>query len=218
MNVYLPGLVAERYPTSRIVAFSSGNVYPLTPIAEGGSAESSPVGPVGEYAMTALGRERVFEYFSRKNGTPVVLLRLNYAVELRYGVLFDIGTKVYERRPVDLHMGNANVIWQGDANSICLRSLAHCVSPPLTLNLTGPELISVRRVAQRFGEHFAVEPAFEGVEAPTALLNNASLAMRLFGYPTVSVDQIIEWIAAWIAAGGRSLNKPTHFEARDGKF
>lgn len=218
MNTFLPGLVAQRYRQSRIVAFSSGNVYPLVPVLQGAPTESSPVAPVGEYAMSALGRERMFGHFSREYGTPVTLLRLNYAVELRYGVLVDIGLKVFERRPVDLHMGHANVIWQGDANSVTLRSLAACQSPPLVLNLTGPETVSVRWAARRFADHFGIEPVFEGVESETALLNNAARCHQLFGYPTVSVEQMIEWIAAWIGMGGAMLNKPTHFEVRDGKF
>jgi nucleoside-diphosphate-sugar epimerase len=218
MNSYLPGRVAERYKGSRIVAFSSGNVYPLTAVAQGGSTEKSPVDPVGEYAMSALGRERMFEHYSRQFGTPVTLLRLNYAIDLRYGVLYDIGMKVFERQPVDLHMGNANVIWQGDANSVCLRSFRYAQSPPFVLNLTGPETVSVRWAALRFGEQFGIEPVFEGTESPTALLNNAALCMKLFGYPSVPVEQMVEWIAAWIGMGGRSLGKPTHFEARDGRF
>ncbi|MCZ2073774.1 MAG: NAD(P)-dependent oxidoreductase [Bryobacterales bacterium] len=218
MNTYLPGRVAERFRNSRIVAFSSGNIYPLVPIAEGGAKESTPVQPVGEYATSVLGRERLFQYFSDKYGTPVLLLRLNYAVELRYGVLYDIGRKVFERRPVDLNMGCANVIWQGDANSICLRSFSLCSSPPAVLNLTGPETISVRQVALQFGAHFGIDPVFEGAEAPNALLNNAGKCHRLFGYPSISVEQLIEWISQWIGMGGATLGKPTHFEARDGKF
>jgi len=218
MNTYLPARVAERFSKSRIAVFSSGNVYAHTPVTGGGSTEDDPLEPVGEYAMTALGRERLFTHFSKRNGTKMVILRLNYAVELRYGVLLDIGSKVFERRPVNLAMGNANVIWQGDANSILLRSLAHAASPPFVLNLTGPETISVRAVANRFGQLFGVEPVFEGEEAPSALLNNAARCFRMFGYPTVSVDEVIEWTAAWIGAGGRTLNKPTHFESRDGKF
>ncbi|HZT30329.1 MAG TPA: NAD(P)-dependent oxidoreductase [Bryobacteraceae bacterium] len=218
MNSFLPGLVAQRYRRSRIVAFSSGNVYPLVPVLHGAPTESCPVAPVGEYAMSALGRERMFGYFSREYGTPVALLRLNYAVELRYGVLVDIGLKVFERRPVDLRMGHANVIWQGDANSVCLRSFAICQSPPAVLNLTGPETVSVRWAAERFGSHFGIVPILEGTESETALLSNAGRCHQLFGYPTVSVEQIIEWIAAWIGMGGAMLNKPTHFEVRDGKF
>ncbi|MFN7919194.1 MAG: NAD(P)-dependent oxidoreductase [Bryobacteraceae bacterium] len=218
MNTYLPARVAERFKHSRICLFSSGNVYPLVPVTGGGATEQTPLVPVGEYAVTALGRERMFTHFSSANGTRVAILRLNYAVELRYGVLRDIGEKVFGRRPVDLAMGNANVIWQGDANSAMLRSFALASSPPLVLNLTGPETISVRWVAERFGELFGVKPEFEGTEGNTALLNNAAKSFQVFGYPRVSVVQIIEWLAAWIGGGGRSLGKPTHFEARDGKF
>ncbi len=218
MNTYFPAQVARRYRNSRIVAFSSGNVYALAPVTQGGSTEESPLEPVGEYAMTAVGRERMFTHFSKQNGTPVVILRLNYAVEMRYGVLLDIGTQVFERKSIHLSMGNANVIWQGDANSICLRSFAHASSPPTVLNLTGPETISVRAVALRFGQLLGVDPIFEGEERSTALLNNAGKCFSLFGYPSVSVDRIIEWTAQWIGRGGATLNKPTHFEARDGKF
>jgi nucleoside-diphosphate-sugar epimerase len=218
MNTYLAARVAERFRSSRIVAFSSGNVYPLSHVAQGGCTESSALEPVGEYAMSAVARERLLTYMSKTHGTPMAILRLNYAVETRYGVLLDIGTQVFERKPIDLGMGCANVIWQGDANSICLRSFAHCSSPPRVLNLTGPETLSVRWVARRFGEILGVEPVFEGEERNTALLNNAARSFRLFGYPTVSVDEIIEWTAHWIGSGGRILGKPTHFEARDGKF
>src|SRR5882762_158736 len=160
MNTYLPGLVAERYRNSRIVAFSTGNVYPLRKIADGGASETTSVGPVGEYAQSALGRERMFEYGSARWGTPVAILRLNYAVELRYGVLVDIGRAVFERRPLDLCMPFVNVIWQRDANSWCLRSFAHCASPPLVLNITGPETLSVRELALEFGRHFEIAPTF----------------------------------------------------------
>jgi len=218
MNTYLPGRVAERFRSSRIVSFSSGNVYPFVPVTSGGATEETPTEPVGEYAISALGRERMFTHFSQENGTPVTLLRLNYAVELRYGVLFDIGSKVFAREPVDVSMGNANVIWQGDANSVCLRSLLHASSPPLVLNLTGPETLSVRWVAREFGRHFGVTPEFTGEESPRALLNNAARCFQMFGYPTVSVAELIEATAQWIGAGGRALGKPTHFEVRDGKF
>ncbi|MBN8729528.1 MAG: NAD(P)-dependent oxidoreductase [Acidobacteria bacterium] len=218
MNTYLPGRVAERFRSSRIVSFSSGNVYPFVPVTSGGATEESPTEPVGEYAISALGRERMFTHFSQVNGTPVTLLRLNYAVEMRYGVLFDIGSRVFAREPVDVSMGNANVIWQGDANSVCLRSLLHASSPPLVLNLTGPETLSVRWVAREFGRHFGVTPEFTGEESPRALLNNAARCFQMFGYPTVSVAELIEATARWIGAGGRALGKPTHFEVRDGKF
>jgi nucleoside-diphosphate-sugar epimerase len=218
MNTFLPGLVAERFREARIVAFSTGNVYPLAPVAQGAPDESTPVDPVGAYAQSAVGRERMFEYFSACYGTAVVLLRLNYAIDLRYGVLLDIGQKVFERRPVDLAMGHVNVIWQGDANSVCLRAFGLCQSPPAVLNVAGPETVSVRWAAQRFGKRFGIEPILEGVESPAALLSNAARCHRLFGYPSVTVDQMLEWVADWIGMGGVTWNKPTHFQVRDGKF
>jgi nucleoside-diphosphate-sugar epimerase len=218
MNTYLPGSVAERYRSSRIVSFSTGNVYPLVPVASGGATEETPTAPVGEYAQSALGRERMFQYGAQTAGTPGVILRLNYACELRYGVLLDIGRKVYERSPVDLTMGAANVIWQGDANSACLQALQYCVAPPLILNLTGPETLSVRWIAHEFGTRFGIEPRFHGEEASTALLSNSARAIGLFGYPTVNPVQMIEWIADWINHGGVTLGKPTHFQTRDGRF
>lgn len=219
MNTFLPGLVAERYRNSRIVAFSTGNVYPLRSESEGGAVESTPVGPVGEYAQSALGRERMFESGSMRWGTPVVLLRLNYAVELRYGVLVDIGRAVFERLPISLSMPYVNVIWQRDANSWCLRSFRYCQSPPFVLNITGPETLSVRDVALEFGRHFGLEPVFTtGTASSSALLNNADKARSLFGTPIVTPQEMIEAIAAWIREGGVLLNKPTHFQSRDGKF
>jgi nucleoside-diphosphate-sugar epimerase len=218
MNTLLPALVAERYPKSRIVAFSTGNVYPLTEVTRGGADESTLAEPQGEYAQSALGRERMFEYRSRQSSTPVVILRLNYAIDLRYGVLRDIGTAVFARRPIDLRMGFVNVIWQGDANSVCLRSFAHCQSPPLILNLTGSETLSVRHIAEVFGQRFGVLPEFTSEEMPTALLSNAAKAHQMFGYPSVSVSEMIDWTAAWISLGAPCLNKPTHFQVRDGKF
>ncbi len=218
MNTYLPGLVAERFRASRIVAFSTGNVYPLRAIEQGGATEATPVAPVGEYAQSALGRERMFEYGSDRWKTPVALLRLNYAVELRYGVLVDIGLAVKGGRPVDLRMGVVNVIWQGDANSVCLRAFAHCQTPPLVLNLTGPETLPVRYIAERFGERFGQKPQWSGTESPNALISNASKMHQLFGYPTVTPNDIIDWTADWIAHGGPTLNKPTHFQTRDGRF
>jgi hypothetical protein len=219
MNTYLPGLVAERYRNSRIVAFSTGNVYPLRSATEGGALESTPVGPVGEYAQSALGRERMFENGSMRWGTRVALLRLNYAVELRYGVLVDIGRAVFERRAISLSMPYVNVIWQRDANSWCLRSFPYCQSPPFVLNITGPETLSVRELASEFGRYFGIEPIFlPEPQSSTALLNNAAKARTLFGDPTVTPGEMIEWIAEWIRDGGVMLNKPTHFQTRDGKF
>ena len=218
MNTFLPGLVAERFRDSRIVAFSTGNVYPLVPVDSGGAKESTPVAPIGEYAQSALGRERMFEYGSAKWGTPVTIVRLNYAVELRYGVLVDIALKVLNREQVDVSMGYVNVIWQRDANSVSLRSLAHCQSPPFVLNLTGRETLAVRDVAKQFGKRLGVEPIFSGQESGKALLSNATKADTLFGQGTVSADQLIDWIAHWITHDGALLNKPTHFEVQDGKF
>jgi nucleoside-diphosphate-sugar epimerase len=214
-NVLLPAMVAERYRGSRIVALSSGNVYALASIPP---TEQTPPAPVGEYAQTVLGRERVFEYFSVRDRTPVALLRLNYANDLRYGVLLDIGQRVWERRPVSLAVGAVNVIWQRDANSICLRALVLATSPPLVLNVTGPEPLSVRWLATRFGEIFGIEPLFEGTETGTALLSDSSLCCRLLGPPTKSPEEMIEMTAEWIRSGGPTLNKPTHFEVRDGAF
>jgi nucleoside-diphosphate-sugar epimerase len=218
INTQLPTLVARRYRNSRIVCFSSGNVYPLVPATQGGATERTPTAPQGEYAQSVLGRERVFEHASNRWGTKVVLLRLNYAIDLRYGVLVDIARSVFERRPVDLRMPLVNVIWQGDANSVCLRSMAHCSSPPLILNLTGPETLSTRWIAEQFAERFGLEASFTGQESNYALLNNAAKCHRLFGYPTVTPEEMIDWIADWIAEGGTLSNKPTHFQAQDGKF
>jgi len=217
-NAYLPARVAERYRQAKIVAFSSGNVYPFVPVTGGGATEETPPEPVGEYAQSVLARERIFEFFSARHGTQVCLLRLNYAVELRYGVLRDVGAKVIEGRPVNVAMGYLNAIWQGDANSICLRSFALCGSPPAVLNVTGPETLAVRDIAVRFGQRFGRQPVFEGCEADTALLNNASRCHELFGRPEVSAETAIDWTAEWILRGGMGWDRPTHFEIRDGRF
>ncbi len=217
-NAYLPGLVAERYPGRPTVVFSTGNVYPLVPAASRGATERMPPAPVGEYAQSALGRERIFEYFSRRLGTPTAIYRLNYAVELRYGILLDIAQKVWAGTPVDLRMGYVNVIWQGDANAIALRCLAAAESPAAVLNVTGAEKLSVRSLAIRFAEIFGKPPIFEGKEEKTALLSDASEALRRFGPVTVPVETIVDWVAHWVRKGGPTLNKPTHFETRDGKF
>jgi nucleoside-diphosphate-sugar epimerase len=217
-NTYLPGLTAERFRASRIVTFSSGNVYPLRRVAEGGALETTTPEPAGEYAQSVLGRERMFEYASARYGTEVAILRLNYAVELRYGVLVDIGRSVFEQRPIDLCTGFVNVIWQGDANSVCLRSLAHCAAPPFVFNVTGPETLSVRDLARQFGERFGIQPAFAGTEADSALLSDAGKAHGLFGYPSVGIRELMDWTARWIEIGGKTHNKPTHFQVRDGKF
>jgi nucleoside-diphosphate-sugar epimerase len=219
LNTYLPGLVAERFRHSRIVTFSTGNVYPLRTVSEGGAVETTPVDPLGEYAQSALGRERMFQYASARWGTRITVLRLNYAVELRYGVLVDIGRAVFERRPISLSMPYVNVIWQGDANSWCLRSFAYCQSPPFILNITGPDTLSVREVAVEFGRLLGVEPRFlPDANNSTALLSNAGTANALFGNPSVTPTEMIGWIAEWILEDGATLNKPTHFQRRDGKF
>ena len=218
MNGYMPGRVAEKFRDSRLVAFSTGNVYPLTPISHGGATENSPVAPIGEYAQSCLSRERICTYFSSQFGTPMAILRLNYAIDLRYGILLDIAEKVYAEESISLEMGNVNVIWQGDANAVALRAFAHCQSPPLILNVTGPETVSVQYLAACFGTFFNKPPRFEGESAATALLSNASRCHQLFGYPRVSLGQMIEWVAEWVRIGGTTLRKPTHFEVRDGKF
>lgn len=218
INAYLPGRIARRFEDSRIVAFSTGNVYPPVPIESGGSTESDPVGPVGEYAQSCLGRERVLQYFAEENETPTCLLRLNYAVELRYGVLVDLAKRVYAGDPVPLEMGHVNVVWQGDANSVCFRSLADVESPAEILNLTGPNVLSVRELAERFAEEFAGDVTFSGEPEDTALLNDASRCHERYGEPKVSIDEIVPLVADWIERGGSTMGKPTKFHVRDGDF
>jgi nucleoside-diphosphate-sugar epimerase len=218
LNTYLPGLVAERYRDSRIVAFSTGNVYPLAPVAEGGATENTLPAPEGEYAQSALGRERMFEYGASKWATKIAILRLNYAIDLRYGVLLDIGLDVFAGRPIDLRMGFVNVIWQGDANSICLRAFAHCQAPPFVVNVTGSETLAVTSIAREFGVRFGREPVFEGQPSDVALLSNASKARQLFGEPSVPVAEMIDWTGEWIVQGAPTLRKPTHFQVTDGRF
>ena len=217
-NVYLAGKVAERFPRARFTVFSSGNIYPLRPVTQGGATEDVAPDPVGEYAQSCLARERMFEHWSIQNGTPVSIFRLNYAIDLRYGVLYDIARQVHAGEAVDITMGNVNVIWQGDANTIALRALARASSPPEIINVTGPETIPMRFLVEAFARRFGVEPKLTGDEAPTALLNNAAKAFGLFGYPSVPLATMIDWVAAWIEAGGPSLDKPTHFQEREGKF
>jgi nucleoside-diphosphate-sugar epimerase len=218
MNAFLPGLVCRRFAGSRIAAFSSGNVYGLSPLALGGSLETDSLQPQGDYAMSCVGRERMFEYASDSAATPVSILRLNYACELRYGVLVDLARKVWAREPIDLAMGHFNVIWQGDANAMALASLGHASSPALVLNVAGPELLSVRRICEHLGRLMGREVCFTGTEAPDALLSNGQLGHRLFGYPRVSVERLLGWVAHWVSNGGVNLGKPTHFETRSGQF
>lgn len=218
VNSYMPALVADHFRDSNIVAFSTGCVYPLVSIESGGSLETDTPVPVGEYAQSCLGRERMFEYGSKQHQSKVCLIRLNYSVELRYGVLVDIAMKVKNQEPIDLSMGYFNVIWQGDVNDVVLRSLDICESPAKILNITGEETLSVHEVALEFGKLFRVTPEFYNEEAKTALLNNSELAFKLFGRPKVSTRQIITWIADWLSEGKDTLGKPTHYEVRDGKY
>lgn len=217
-NTLVPAYVAQRYLGARIVVFSTGNVYPFFSVKQGGAVETDAPAPIGEYAQSCLGRERVFEFFAREYGTRCLLYRLNYAVDLRYGVLVDIARKVHAGQPIDLTMGSFNVIWQGDANSYALRALEQCEAPPRILNVTGPETVSVRRTAEFFAARFNRMPVFQGVEGETALLNNAALCHQLFGYPEITLGELLEMVAHWVAVGGASLNKPTKFEVTDGRF
>lgn len=218
INCFLPAVVCRKFPKSRIVAFSTGNVYPFFPASSAGPDESVPPNPVGEYGMSALGRERMFEFFSRTMNIPVAILRLNYAVDLRYGVLVDLARQVLRGDPIDLSMGYFNVIWQGDANAMTLRAFDHVASPPRVFNLTGPEVLSVRRVCERFGQAFGVTPRFQGQEADTALLSNAAAAIHELGPLRVSSEELLDGVITWIKSGGRLLDKPTHFQVRDGRF
>lgn len=218
MNSFLPGLVVEKFKNSRIIAFSTGCVYPLVKITSGGSKETDKPEPVGEYAQSCLGRERLFEYGSIKNSTPIVLIRLNYSVEMRYGVLVDIASKVNKNEPIDLTMGYTNVLWQGDANELILRSIQHCSSPANHLNISGSESISIAYVAKQFGELMGKEVKLTGNEAESALLVNISKSHKLLGKPIVSLDKVIKWTANWVENNNRLLGKATHFEVRDGKY
>jgi nucleoside-diphosphate-sugar epimerase len=219
MNVLLPGLVARRYPHARSVVLSSGNVYAFSDVDGGGSREDEEPGPVGEYALTCLGRERLFEHQSRTSGLPVTIVRLNYANALRYGVLVDICQRVLADEPVDVTMGSVNVIWQGDACAAILASFGLCTTPPTVLNVTGPETVRVRWVAERFAELLGRPgPRITGTEAPTALLSDASRMADLLGPPQVPIEQLIAWTADWVASGRPLLGKPTGFQQRDGRF
>ena len=218
MNVVVPSLCADRYRGARIVAFSTGNVYGRTPSDSGGATEVSPPEPVGEYAWSCVGRERVFGWHAARHGTRVSVIRLNYAVDLRYGVVVDVAGKVMRGEPVDVAMGYVNVIWQGDANAAAIAALPLAASPPWTVNVTGVETTSIRSVALRLGTLLGRAAAISSIEAPDALLSNAGRMRESLGVPSVHEAMLVEWVAAWLRAGGRTLAKPTHFEARDGRF
>jgi nucleoside-diphosphate-sugar epimerase len=218
MNAHVPALVCARYRRSRIVAFSTGNIYGLTPHGHGGSVEDDVPAPVGEYAMSCLARERMFQYFSDAAGIPVAILRLNYATEMRYGVLVDLARRVSRQEPVDVTMGYFNTIWQGDANAMALAALAHASTPATVVNLAGPEEVSVRGAASELARLLDTDVAFTGREADDALLSNGSRGWALLGEPKVGLDRMIAWTADWTRRGGDHLGKPTHFESRAGRF
>ncbi len=217
-NALVPALVSERYSTARIVAISTGNVYPTTTVAGGGSLESDPLTPLGEYANAAVARERILEFFSRRNGIQVALLRLFYATELRYGILRDIADKIWAGEPVSLANGCFNCIWQSDASEMVIRALSLASSPPSAFNLTSPEIFRVRTVASRLGELLGKPVKFTSSESDTSLLGNTSKLCALLGKPTTSLETMLDWTANWVKRGGRSLGKPTHFETRNGSY
>lgn len=218
MNGYVPAIVAEHFNQSRIVAFSTICVYPFVPVAHGGAREEKSLDPPGEYAMSCIARERMFEYFSNMNGAPGMLIRLSYAIEMRYGVLHDLAHTVYAGKPVDLTMGHVNVIWQGDACAQALRAFRYVTTPPRPLNVSGPETVSLRWLATAFAERFGKDVRFVGEEAETAWLANTARAASLFGYPSVPLERMIDWTADWIQCGMGSLGKATHFETRSGNY
>lgn len=219
MNTYCPALVANAFRDSRIVAFSTGNVYPLIDVARQGATEDTPPGPRGEYAQSCLGRERIFEHFSRRHGTPGRLYRLNYAIDLRYGVLHDLATRLKGGQTIDLApMAHVNVIWQGDANAQALRLLKHCTAPTSPINVSGPETLSVRWLVEELCERMGIAPRLTGEEPPSAWLSNSARAAKLFGYPAVPVSAMLDWVAEWVMRDMPSLNKPTKYEVRDGGF
>jgi nucleoside-diphosphate-sugar epimerase len=219
MNAHVPAIVAETFAASRIVAFSTGCVYPFVAVAGGGASEDVPATPpAGDYANSCVGRERMFEFFSHRHGTPGRIVRLNYAIEMRYGVLHDIASKVRDGVPIDLSMGHVNVIWQGDANAVALRCLAHATKPTSPINVTGPQTLAVRQLAEEFARRLGREPRFTGTEAATGWINNAQRMLREFGPPRVPLERMLDWTADWVGRSMTSLGKPTHYEVRDGRY
>ncbi|MCG6205536.1 NAD(P)-dependent oxidoreductase [Rhodopseudomonas sp. HC1] len=218
MNSHVPALIAQAFRQSRIVAFSTGCVYPFVPVDSGGSTESMPPNPPGEYAQSCVGRERMFEYFSDKYQTPGRLFRLNYAIDMRYGVLYDIASKVWQGKPIDVGIGHVNFLWQGDASAQALRCLAHCTTPTTPINVSGHETLLVRDLAAKFGKLFGRDPVIVGEEQPTAWLTDTSLAVKLFGHAVVDTDQLVAWTADWVAREMPNIGKPTKYEVRDGRY
>jgi NAD-dependent epimerase/dehydratase family protein len=218
MNAHVPALVAQAFRHSKIVAFSTGCVYPFVPVDGSGANEALAPNPPGEYAQSCVGRERLFEYFSRQYSTPGRLFRLNYAIDMRYGVLHDIASKVLQGKPIDISIGHVNFIWQGDASAQALRCLAHCEAPTSPINVSGHEILAVRDLAQKFGALFGCEPVIVGEEGPTAWLTDTSQATKLFGLPVVDTAQLIAWTADWVARSMPSFGKPTKYEVRDGRY
>jgi len=218
LNSFLPGLVARHYKDSRIVVFSTGNVYPLVDISSGGASEETAPEPIGEYAQSCLGRERIFEYFSQLHNTPMTIIRLNYANEPRYGIIVDLTRRILNGEPVDLTMGAVNLIWQRDANDYIIRSISLAKSPPTILNVTGPDTVLVRQLAERIGQELNSKPKFTSREARTALLSNASFCSSMFGCPQTTLDEMVSLIVKWVASGKTVLNKPTKYDIRNGKF
>ncbi|MFZ2147011.1 MAG: NAD-dependent epimerase/dehydratase family protein [Sedimentisphaerales bacterium] len=218
LNSFLPGLVAQHYKSSRVVVFSTGNVYPLVDINSGGASEETAPDPIGEYAQSCLGRERIFEYFSQLHNTPMTIVRLNYANEPRYGIIVDLTQKILNNEPIDLTMGAVNLIWQRDANDYIIRSISLAKSPPAILNVTGPDTVLVRQLAEKIGKELNKKPIFVSQEARTTLLSNASFCLSMFGYPQMKLDEMVSLIVKWVASGKTVLNKPTKYDIRNGKF